>query len=125
MQNLVLQQKVEEFLARFEYKKYKKGDTVMHPDETNAKAYYIKSGYVRNYNLTDEGIEFTLHIYAPRSYFPMASVISDVENRYYYEVCFGICLVRVHNSIALFIFFIFKTGEKFFYLLLKYQILHK
>lgn len=85
MQHLVLQQKVEEFFARFEYKKYKKGETIMHPDETNAKAYYVKSGYVRNYNLTDEGIEFTLHIYAPHSYFPMTSVISDVENRYYYE----------------------------------------
>lgn len=83
--NFIIQKKVDNFFSRFERKIYKKGETIISPDEAYHKAFYIKSGYVRNYSISAEGIEITLHIFTPGSYFPMMSVLSDVPNRYYYD----------------------------------------
>ncbi len=78
-------QNIEKFFTKFEHKTYKKGETVIQPDETHAKGYFIKSGFVKNYTLTAEGIELTFHIFTPGTYFPMMSIISDIQNRFYYE----------------------------------------
>lgn len=80
-----IQKHTEEFFSGFERKLFRKGDIIIRPEETSQKAYYLRSGYVRTYCLSPEGIELTLHIFTPHAYFPMLSVISDVQNRHFYE----------------------------------------
>ncbi len=80
-----IQKKVVSFFSQFQLKKYKKGEIILYPDTSVAGAYFIKKGHIREYGISLEGIEMSIHIFAPFSYFPMTWIISDIPNRYYYE----------------------------------------
>jgi CRP/FNR family transcriptional regulator len=77
--------KIESFFSQFAQHIYKKGEILIQPDKNPVGAYYIKDGYVREYGISPSGIEISLHIFVPHTYFPMMWVISDIQNRYYYE----------------------------------------
>ena len=77
--------KVNAFFSRFNLKSYKKGQIIIHPNKDPLGAYYLKSGYVKAYGISPQGIETTIHIFALNSYFPMMWVISDIPNRLHYE----------------------------------------
>jgi len=47
--------------------------------------FYLSKGYVREYAFSDQGVELTLHIFVPGSFFPMTLVLTNIKNRYYYE----------------------------------------
>ena len=80
-----LTQKIEKFFSRFTKKVLKKGSILIDAEETPEEAFYLKKGYVREYALSPQGVELTLHIFAPGSYFPMLAIISKTKNRYFYE----------------------------------------
>lgn len=77
--------KVQVFFSQFPLKKYEVGEIVIHPDTDPTGAFFIKKGFVKEYGISIEGTEITLHIFTPDSFFPMMWVISDLKNRYYYE----------------------------------------
>lgn len=77
--------KIGAFFSEFPHKSCKKGEIIVYPDEQPAGAFYIKQGYVREYSISVEGVEVTIHIFAPHTFFPMTWVIGDIKNRYYYE----------------------------------------
>ncbi|MGB3074855.1 MAG: Crp/Fnr family transcriptional regulator [Chitinophagales bacterium] len=78
-------QTLEQFFAPFDQKTFSKGDVLFASDVTPQHAYYIKSGYVRSYTLSSEGVELTIHIFSPHTCFPMMTVLSNLDNRYFYE----------------------------------------
>lgn len=80
-----LKAKIESFFSRFPKKVFQKGDSVIDPDITPKEAFYLRKGYVRSYALSNQGVELTLHIFAPGSYFPMLFVLGETKNRYCYE----------------------------------------
>lgn len=75
---------VADFFSRFHKRIYKKGELILQPDE-NQGAFYITKGSVREYGISSQGVEISIHIFNPHAYFPMTWVIADVPNRYYYE----------------------------------------
>ncbi len=77
--------KIEKFFSQFQSYTYKKGELIIQPDKNPIGAYYIKKGFVREYGISRTGIEISLHIFVPQTYFPMMWVIADIPNRYYYE----------------------------------------
>ncbi len=79
------QRKVMEFFAQYTPTQIQKGIVLVGPDETPSYAFYLVKGFVREYTISPEGNEFTLHMFAPYSYFPMMTVLADIPNRYYYE----------------------------------------
>lgn len=79
------QEKIDKFFSQFELVKFDKGDIVIYPDDTSPQVFFLRKGYVRMYALSTEGVEVTLHVFAPNSYFPMMWALSDIPNRYYYE----------------------------------------
>lgn len=81
----VLPNKIELFFSQFPRQALRKGQTVIAPGEEPAGAFYIRRGYVREYNISVEGIEITIHIFVPSTFFPMTSIIGDIKNRYYFE----------------------------------------
>lgn len=83
--NQKLKQKTESFFLRFPKKILKKGEVIVEAEETPEEAFYLKKGYVRAYTMSPQGIELTLHIFTPGSYFPMMFILNDLENRYYFE----------------------------------------
>ena len=83
--NDVIKRKINDFFSRFNKHYFKKGEILLHPDENPQGAIYLQSGHVREYSMSPEGVEITLHVFAPNSFFPMTWVLSDIPNRYYYE----------------------------------------
>lgn len=83
--NQKLTQKIEFFFSRFPKKILKKGEVIVEAEETPEEAFYLKKGYVRAYAMSPQGIELTLHIFTPGSYFPMMFILNDLKNRYYFE----------------------------------------
>lgn len=48
----------------------------MEPDDHLVNIYFLKSGYVRSYSLSEKGGEFTLNIYNPGSFFPITTILA-------------------------------------------------
>jgi len=80
-----LRKKTEAFFLQFPLINLKKGDAVVEADKNLDEVYYLKKGYVREYTFSSQGVELTLHVFAPGSYFPMTDALAGVRNRYYYE----------------------------------------
>lgn len=55
----------------------------MRPGDEDLNVFYVKQGYIRQYALGKDGSEFTLHIYTPRSIFPILETTEKHE--YYFE----------------------------------------
>lgn len=83
--NQKIRTKIQPFFSPFPNRVYKKGDVIIDADETPDEACYLKNGYVRAYALSPQGIELTLHIFTPGSYFPMIFILNNIKNRYYFE----------------------------------------
>lgn len=77
---------VLKFFSKFkEIQQYKKGETVLYPDKQPAGCYYLKKGFIREYTVSENGAELTIHIFSPGSFFPTTWIINDTPNRYYFE----------------------------------------
>lgn len=77
--------KIENFFSQFQKHTYKKGELIIQPDKNPLGAYFVKKGFVREYGISRTGMEISLHIFVPRTYFPMMWVVAGIPNRYYYE----------------------------------------
>lgn len=67
---------------------YRKGQIVLHKGDTLNSLYFVNSGYVKMYGITDDGEERIMLIFPPGSIFPIfANLISDEPYilRYFYE----------------------------------------
>lgn len=73
------------FFSSFPAKNIKKGLIIYRPEDSISNIYYLVSGNVRQYVISKEGAEFNVHIYKPGSFFPIALVLGDIENRFYFE----------------------------------------
>ncbi len=74
-----------EFFAQFKPVQYKKHDVILRADENPTCVYYIKSGFVRAYRISETGEELTLMILQPKDFFPITYGINDLPNTYYIE----------------------------------------
>ncbi|MBI4226610.1 Crp/Fnr family transcriptional regulator [Candidatus Roizmanbacteria bacterium] len=79
-----IKKKIETFFLQFPRVKMQKGDAIK-VDKTSSEAFYLKKGHVREYTFSPQGVELTLHVFAPGSFFPMTEVLAGIKNRYYYE----------------------------------------
>lgn len=75
----------EIFYQQFTVRKYKKGEILIRADDDPQGIFCLKKGYVRQYTISKNGLELTLHILKPTSYFPMVWAINGTPNVYYFE----------------------------------------
>lgn len=54
-------------------------------DDDPQGIFCLQKGYVRQYTISKNGVELTLHILQPLSYFPMVWAINGTPNVYYFE----------------------------------------
>ncbi len=78
-------EKIDKFFSGFYPVSFEKGEIIIHPDGKIQNIFLIKQGKVRMYTVSDDGIEVTLHIFSPQSFFPMMLSLSEVYNKYYFE----------------------------------------
>ncbi|MCL5797877.1 MAG: Crp/Fnr family transcriptional regulator [Patescibacteria group bacterium] len=77
--------KFEDFYTQFKLRSYKKGEMLIRSDDNPQGIFCLTKGYVRQYALSTAGIELTLHILKPISYFPMVWAINGTPNIYNFE----------------------------------------
>ena len=75
----------EIFYKQFKLRSYKKGEILIRSDDDPQGIFCLTNGYVRQYTLSKAGIELTLHILKPISYFPMVWAINGTPNVYNFE----------------------------------------
>lgn len=75
----------ENFYTRFTPRIYKKGELLIRSDDDPQGIFCLNKGYVRQYTISKAGIELTLHILKPVSYFPMVWAINGTPNIYNFE----------------------------------------
>lgn len=75
----------EVFYSKFKPRFYKKGEMLIRSDDDPQGIFCLIKGYVRQYCISKAGIELTLHILKPISYFPMVWAINGTPNVYNFE----------------------------------------
>lgn len=75
----------EAFYKQFSTRNYKKGETLIRADDDPQGIFCLTKGYVRQYTISKTGLELTLHILKPISYFPMVWAINGTPNVYFFE----------------------------------------
>jgi len=86
--------KLESFFATFAPLKYGRNATLIKPQDFISHIFYLESGYVRQYILSREGEEITIHIFRPTSFFPMMLALSGTINKYYFEAMTSVSLYK-------------------------------
>ncbi len=79
------QKKIESFFSQFRLIHYQSGETIFSAQDTPPGIFYIKKGFVRQYSISEQGVELTIHIYGPESHFPMMWGISNLPNRHHFQ----------------------------------------
>ncbi len=75
----------DKFYAQFQTRYYKKGEMLIRADDDPHGIFILKKGYIRQYTISNTGLELTLHILKPISYFPMVWAVNGTPNEYYFE----------------------------------------
>lgn len=78
-------EKFELFYNQFKPRFYRKGEMLIRSDDDPQGIFCLTKGYVRQYAISKAGIELTLHILKPISYFPMVWAINGTPNVYNFE----------------------------------------
>jgi len=75
----------ELFYKQFSIRTYKKGEMIIRADDDPQGIFCLTKGYVRQYTISKTGLELSLHILKPISYFPMIWAINGAPNIYFFE----------------------------------------
>lgn len=78
-------QTLDNFFMQYKPLRFHKRDIVLHADDYSPDVFYIKSGYVRVYRISEYGEELTLSILKPGDLFPILWEVDDAPNPYYME----------------------------------------
>jgi CRP-like cAMP-binding protein len=77
--------KIDEFFSKYPLSPYDKNITILSAGENPKNVYYLKSGYVKMYSISESGKELTLNIFKPDTYFPGIWSIAQIPNYFFYE----------------------------------------
>lgn len=74
-----------EFYEQFKTRNYKKGEILVRADDEPQGIFCLTKGYVRQYIISKNGFELTLHILKPVTYIPIVWAVNGTPNVYYFE----------------------------------------
>lgn len=77
--------KVNQHFRQFQKRQYRKGEVLVRADENPPGVFYLISGTVRQYDITERGTVVTLNIFKPPAFFPMSWAINQTDNEYFFE----------------------------------------
>jgi CRP-like cAMP-binding protein len=81
-------QELEEFIkSKKTIREYQKGDVICSQGEESTLVYLLVSGYVKIYDIDEEGNERSISVFKQGSIFPITWLLSDMPKQYlyYYE----------------------------------------
>lgn len=77
--------KLDTFFSQFPSQSFKKGGVLIQAHTQPPGIFYIESGIVKEYRITQEGTEITLNLYKPHAFLPMQWAIGNMPNFHFYE----------------------------------------
>lgn len=77
---------------------YKKGETILRPEDTPQGVYYLEKGFIRSYLVSDRGKEMTLNIFKKGTYFPLQWALNNFDNEYFYEAMTNVKISRIQKE---------------------------
>ncbi|HEX8966100.1 MAG TPA: Crp/Fnr family transcriptional regulator [Patescibacteria group bacterium] len=77
--------KIINFFKQYKKRVYKKGEMVKSYDENPKGVFCLQKGAIRCIAVSKDGIELTINVFKPISFFPMAWVINNTIDLYAYE----------------------------------------
>lgn len=77
--------KLDTFFSKYPLVVFKKGAVLFDAAQQPSGIFYITSGIVRRYWISENGNEITLNLYKPRAFLPMSWAISDIPNLHIYD----------------------------------------
>jgi CRP/FNR family transcriptional regulator len=90
--------KLETYFQQNELITYKKGDIILHPEQTPRDIFYIEKGHVRVYSLTEWGDEKLFVIYKAAELFPLFWFFDLVPLKRFYEALDEVQVRRVSKE---------------------------
>jgi CRP/FNR family transcriptional regulator, cyclic AMP receptor protein len=90
--------KLDLFFSVYPVSRYKRKDLILHANDNPSSVFYIKSGYVRVYRLSEQGEELTLTILKPHDFFPLTYGMTAPVNPYYLEAITPLDLWRASQE---------------------------
>lgn len=91
----------DDFFRSFPLHSIKKGIVLFDPFQRPSGLYYLIEGYVRQYSLSEEGKELTIHIYTPHTQFPLFWLLAAHANRFYFQTMTPIICTIIPRKQAL------------------------
>ncbi len=85
MENSSVIKKVQDFFLPYKKAAFSQGSTLISPQKDPGNVYYLVSGSVKMYAVSEDGEEIILHIFRDNSFFPLMLFLSETKNTYYYE----------------------------------------
>ncbi len=85
MSSQSVEAKLEKFFSEYKTVTHNKGEIILSPAKEVQSVFFLKSGSVRMYAVSEEGEEITLHVFRPLSFFPIMLSFSNLKNKYYYQ----------------------------------------
>lgn len=83
--NTQARQTLEDYFSKFPIKRYKEGELLLSPGSKVKDVHFLVSGHVREYLVSPQGVELTVHIYEMGSAFPLIPVVHEFENDHYFD----------------------------------------
>ena len=77
--------KLMEFFSKFPLKKFKKGQVLFEPNDDFGGIYFVKTGYLRVYDVNNEGKESGIQLFKPLYFLSLISAKTGIKNRHYIE----------------------------------------
>ena len=77
--------KLEKFFGGYKLRTYRRGDIILHEEDTPNGVYYIKNGVVKLYSYSPEGDELIRIILGPGDLFPIRWTLSQEPIDFYLE----------------------------------------
>ncbi len=74
-----------EFFGQFKSRSLSPGTILVSPSENPEAIFYLKSGHIRQYSITEDGTEITIHIYNPGSFFPLTWGVANIPNTFGFQ----------------------------------------
>lgn len=80
---------LSEFVRQYPLKSFRRNETIFFQDDQPATTYYIKSGFVKGYDIDSQGNEQLLFIGTVGDFFPLASVFATDPTVPYFLTAFS------------------------------------
>lgn len=85
MSSKIIRQKIEAFFEGYTTEQFKKGHVLVQADEPLQHIYYLVSGQVIQYDISNKGVKVIVNVFKPGAFFPMSWAINQTPNNYFLE----------------------------------------